>query len=126
MPVTRAVLVNGGDHTRVATPLTDALRAAPPGLHGEGEYWGLAWSALAWLEETVRPGWETLETGAGASTLVFAAAGALHEAVTPDPAEETGVRAHCAERGIDSSAVSFLLGPSHEVLPRWTPRPLDL
>ena len=110
----------------MATPLTDALRAAPPGLHGDGEYWGLAWAALGWLEQTVRPGWATLETGAGASTLVFAAAGAMHEAVTPDPAEETRVRAQCDERGIDSSGVRFLLGASHEVLAEWTPRPLDL
>jgi len=110
----------------VATPLTDALRKAPPGLHGEGEYWGLAWSALAWLEETLQPGWATLETGAGASTLVFAAAGAEHEVITPDPGEEERIRAQCAERGIDSSRATFLLGPSHEVLLDWTPRPLDL
>jgi len=110
----------------VAAPLTDSLRAAPPGLHGAGEYWGLAWSALAWLEEHVQPGWATLETGAGASTIVLAAAGAEHEAVTPDPGEEELVRAACAERGIDSSRVRFLVGPSHEVLPSWTPRPLDL
>ena len=31
------------------TPITDALRTAPPGLHGDGEYWGLAWAALEWL-----------------------------------------------------------------------------
>jgi hypothetical protein len=110
----------------VATPLTHALREAPPGLHGVGEYWGLAWSALAWLEEHGRPEWATFETGAGASTLVLAAAGAEHEAVTPDPAEEDRIRTECASRGIDSSRVRFLLGPSHEVLPRWTPRPLDL
>ena len=110
----------------MATPLTDALREAPPGLHGEGEYWGLAWSALAWLEETVQPGWATLETGAGASTLVFAAAGADHEAITPDHGEEDRIRAQCTERGIDSSRVRFRVGPSHEVLPAWTPRPLDL
>jgi Methyltransferase domain len=110
----------------VATPLTDALRAAPPGLHGAGEYWGLAWSALGWLEEHVQQGWSTLETGAGASTLVFAAAGTEHEAVTPDPDEETRIRRECRSRGIDSSGVRFLFGPSHEVLPRWTPRPLDL
>ena len=76
----------------MATPLTDALRSAPPGLHGGGEYWGLAWAALGWLESNVRPGWATLETGAGASTLVFAAAGASHEAVTPDPEEEARIR----------------------------------
>jgi hypothetical protein len=64
--------------------LTERLRRDPPGLHGEGEYWGLAWSALAWIEENVRPGFATLETGSGASTIVFAAGGAVHEAVTPD------------------------------------------
>ncbi|HSL65191.1 MAG TPA: class I SAM-dependent methyltransferase [Gaiellaceae bacterium] len=108
------------------TPLTDSLRAAPPGLHGEGEYWGLAWDALAWLEEHVRPGMATLETGAGASTLVLAAGGAVHEAVTPDPEEERRIRAQAAERGIDDTRVTFLVGRSEEVLLAWEPRPLDL
>ena len=67
----------------MAAPITDSLRSAPPGLHGAGEYWGLAWSALAWLEENVQPGWATLETGAGASTVVIAAAGAEHEVGEP-------------------------------------------
>lgn len=110
----------------MATPVTDALRSAPPGLHGGGEYWGLAWAALGWLESNVQPGWATLETGAGASTLVFAAAGAVHEAVTPDPDEEERIRRDCAARGIDASGVTFRIGPSHEVLARWEPRPLDL
>ena len=110
----------------MATPLTDALRSAPPGLHGGGEYWGLAWAALGWLESNVRSGWATLETGAGASTLVFAAAGASHEAVTPDPDEEARIRHDCAAREIDAGGVTFRVGPSHEVLARWEPRPLDL
>jgi hypothetical protein len=109
------------------TRLTDDLRASPPGLHGAGdEYWGLAWAALAWLEENVSAGMATLETGSGSSTLVFAAAGAEHEAVTPDPAEEERIRAECERRGIDSSSVRFRIGPSHEVLPQLEPRPLDL
>ena len=109
-----------------ATPITDTLRAAPPGLHGSGEYWGLAWAALEWLEENVRPEWSTLETGAGSSTVVFAAAGASHEAVTPDPGEEERVRARCAELRVDDGSVTFRIGPSHEVLAGWEPRPLDL
>ena len=36
-----------------STPVTDALRAEPPGLHGDGEYWGLAWAALGWLEKGI-------------------------------------------------------------------------
>lgn len=109
-----------------STPLTDALRSAPPGLHGGGEYWGLAWDALAWIERTVLPGWATIETGSGASTIVLAAAGVDHEAVTPDPREQERLRQACAERGIDASRVRFRIGPSHEVLPVWQPRPLDL
>src|SRR5919199_1540879 len=107
--------------------LTDDLRSSPPGLHGAGdEYWGLAWAALRWLEENVEPGMATLETGSGSSTLVFAARGAEHEAVTPDPAEQARIRAECERRGISSERVRFLVGPSHEVLARWEPRPLDL
>jgi hypothetical protein len=107
--------------------LTDELRASPPGLHGEGdEYWGLAWTALRWVEENVTSGMATLETGAGSSTIVFAAAGADHEAVTPDTAEEARIREECRRRGIDTSSVRFRIGASHEVLPALEPRPLDL
>ena len=106
--------------------LTEALRAAPPGLHGDGEYWGLAWAALDWLEANVEPGMATLEIGAGASTIVFAARGAAHEAVTPDAAEEERIRRQCAELGVSDASVTFRIGLSHEVLPILAPRPLDL
>jgi Methyltransferase domain len=107
--------------------ITDQLRAAPPGIHGAGdEYWGLAWPALEWLERELRPGMATLETGSGASTIVFAAAGTDHVAVTPDPAEEERVRAACAELGVSSDAVSFRVGYSHDVLPHLADDPLDL
>jgi len=106
--------------------LTDELRSAPPGLHGQSEFWGLAWEALAFIERTVRPGMATLETGAGASTIVFAARGAKHEAVTPDPSEEERVRDMCERLGVDSSRTTFRIGLSHEVLPTWQPRELDL
>jgi hypothetical protein len=107
--------------------LTDELRALPPGLHGEGnEFWGLAWPALRWLEREVLPGMATLETGAGSSTLAFAAGGADHVAVTPDQGEETRIRAQADRLGIDHSRVRFEIGPSHEVLPRLEQTPLDL
>ena len=107
--------------------LTDELRHSPPGLHAGGfEFWGLAWPALEWLEHEVRPGMATLETGSGSSTLVFAAGGADHVAVTSAADEEARFRAECERRGIDGSRVAFRLGLSHEVLPALEPRPLDL
>jgi hypothetical protein len=110
----------------VATSLTDELRAQTPTLHGEAEYWGLAWPALAWLEENVQPGMATLETGAGSSTIVFTAGGAEHEAVTPSAGEADRIRAQCERRGISTERLRFRIGPSHEVLPGWEPRALDL
>lgn len=107
--------------------LVAELRARPPGLHAGGaEYWGLAWPALEWLERELRPGMATLETGSGSSTLVFAAGGVEHEAVTPAADEEERFRAECERRGIDGSRVAFRIGLSHEVLPGLEPRPLDL
>src|SRR5919198_3693723 len=96
--------------------LTDELRSAPPGLHGRSEFWGLAWEALAFLEHTVQPGMATLETGAGASTIVFAARGAEHEAVTPSAEEAERIRGACERRGISTERLQFRIGSSHEVL----------
>src|SRR5690349_14511663 len=106
--------------------LTADLRTRPPTLHGEAEFWGLAWPALAWLEANVEAGMATLETGAGASTIVFAARGAEHEAVTPSAEEAERIRAECERRGIATDGLRFRIGSSHEVLPQWEPRPLDL
>lgn len=109
------------------TTLTERLQAAPPGIHGEGdEYWGLAWPALSWLEEHLRGDMATVETGSGASTIVFAASGADHVAVTPDPEEEERVREMCRELGVSSDRVSFEVGFSHDVLPRLPECALDL
>ena len=57
---------------------------------------------------------------------MLAAGGAVHEAITPVAAEEGAVRRACDERGIDSAALTFHIGLSHDVLARWQARPLDL
>lgn len=106
--------------------LTDELRDAPPALHGQDEFWGLAWAALDFIERTVQPGWATVETGAGASTMIFAARGAVHEAVTPSRDESERILAECARRGISTDTVTFRIGSSADVLRDWEPRPLDL
>jgi len=105
--------------------LTDDLRNAPPSLHGRQEFWGLAWEALDFIEQTVKPGMATLETGAGASTIVFAASGSEHETVTPSQAEADRILAECERRGISTENLTFRIGSSADVLRDWQPRPLD-
>ena len=68
----------------------------------------------------------TLETGAGASTIVFAAGGAEHEAVTPSQDEADRILAECERRGISTENLTFRIGSSADVLRDWEPRELDL
>src|SRR6266540_5225277 len=103
--------------------LADELRVSPPTLHGQAEFWGLAWEALAFIERTVQPGMATLETGAGASTIVFAARGAEHEAVTPSAEEAERITAECERRGISTERLRFRIGSSPDVLHAWEARP---
>jgi len=105
--------------------LTEQLMREQPSLHGEAQLWGLAWAALAYIERTVQPGMATLETGAGASTIVFAARGADHESVTPSAEEAERITRECERRGISTERLRFRIGSSADVLRDWEPRPLD-
>ncbi|MEA2667065.1 MAG: hypothetical protein QOI11_4009 [Candidatus Eremiobacteraeota bacterium] len=111
-----------------ATPVCDEIRRRPPLAHGGGSaYFGLEWDALAWLEKSVDPSMSTLETGCGASTIVFAAAGARHLTISPDAGEHSRVLAYCAEKGIATAGVRFIVQPSDVALMgAWDPEPLDL
>lgn len=112
---------------RIETPITDQLRRDPPLAHGDDRYLGLAWPALEWLEANVQPGMRTLETGSGASTLVFAARGASHTAVSPVADEHERLRRYGASHAIRMDDVRFIAESSHTALQStWTPEPLDI
>ncbi len=81
---------------------------------------------LGVIDGAVRPGWRTLETGSGLSTVVFALRGAEHVCVTPAAAEVEKIRTYCAGRGIALDRVRFHTERSELVLPRLAPSPLDL
>jgi Methyltransferase domain len=109
-------------------PVTAQLREDPPALHGDGRhYFGLGWPALEWLERNVTADMTTLETGAGGSTIVFAAAGSDHTAISPDPDEHRRLVEWCERRDISTERVHFLAEPSHTALQgTWYPHPLDV
>jgi len=108
--------------------LTQTLRLRRPLIHEGGRTCaGLSWAALEWLERNVSPGATTLETGAGLSTIVFAASGAHHTAITPVADEADAIRRVCDSLGVDHSGVEFVIEPSEIALPKLDPRrPLDV
>jgi hypothetical protein len=69
------------------------------------------------IEGFVRPGDRTLETGCGVSTVVFAAGGAKHTAISPNDDEHRRIREYCRSAGIDDSGLEFIVGYSDRVLP---------
>lgn len=107
------------------------LVANPPLVHGLGAdgrpvIWTLGPSWLKLIGETVQPGWHTLETGAGASTVVFALRQANHVCIVPAPNEIKLIREFCQEHGLSTERITFVDQPSEAVLPGLDLEPLDL
>lgn len=98
--------------------IVERLRADRPAFHDAGNArWDSLPGTLEEIRRSVRAGDRTLETGSGASTVVFAAAGAAHTAVSPDADEHERIRGYCHRIGVDASGVSFVVGRSEDVLP---------
>ena len=107
-----------------------SLLADPPATHlddrGERLAWALEPRVLAVIDAAVGPDSRTLETGAGASTALFAARGCHHTCVVPFASEEERIRAWCARRGVAGDRLDFRIGRSEDVLPTLGDEPLDL
>lgn len=89
--------------------------------------WSVAGDVLRFLTDLVKPGMNTLETGAGQTTVVFAVRGANHVCITPDTAQAERIRAYLEPLGT-SSSVRFIHQSSDEALPSGChiPERLDL
>lgn len=117
-----------------STGSVDARRAIamiatdPPSVHENAPQgvWAAASDCLEFLAATVKPGHRTLETGCGATTIVFGATGATHAAVFLDESEGLAVQEWCAARNISTAKVAFHPGSSSETLPRLEMGDLDL
>lgn len=81
---------------------------------------------LSFIAANVTEGNKTLETGAGSSTLVFAACGCQHTAVTPSVREVELISQYAASKDISMSRVQFVNEPSDTFLPRNTDDGYDM
>lgn len=89
-----------------------------PIFHSGGiERWDASPGTLRAIQRAVHDGTRTLETGCGASTVVFAAQGAHHTTISLIPDEHERVRDYLKQIGIDDSRLVSIVGWSDSVLP---------
>lgn len=107
----------GPDPARMADVLR-RLQREKPQLHGGGQRrWDVSLGTLEALARMASRTERTLEVGCGVSTIVFAAAGTSHVAISPAPDEFERILQYCAAIGVDTRRVDFRQGSSAEVLP---------
>lgn len=108
----------------------DELLANSPKFHvdenGRLASWAISETVLRFLDANLDSSFHTLETGAGFSTVVFAANGTRHTSVVPSYDEVERIREYCAAHGISTGSVEFYVERSEDVLPRLDPTELDL
>jgi hypothetical protein len=88
--------------------------------------WGISPNFGRFLMDAVTPNMQTLETGAGISTLIFAIGGAKHIAIAPWQDEMDAIRDYATTAGIDMSRVGLIASPSEKLLPTLNIPELDI
>lgn len=105
----------------------ETIRRNPPLVHrGGNDLWALSDDALRFIERTVAPGDVTVETGLGASTVLFAALGTRHTCICPDTEQVDRLKAYCREEGIGLETVRFLTERSENALSDFETAPISL
>jgi predicted O-methyltransferase YrrM len=107
-----------------AAVLLAALRAERPRFHhagfdrpaGSGN-WAISDPVLEWLAREMPAGGVTLETGAGYSTVLFAAKSARHVAISFTRDEMRLIADWCKAKGLDTGHVTHHAGRSQRILP---------
>jgi hypothetical protein len=101
-----------------ATDVVERLVQDKPVFHSGGtRTWNAMPATLELIARQVAAGDRTVETGAGASTVVFAAAGAAHTAISPFGDEHKRIAEYCSGLGVETDRVTFVEGPSDRGLP---------
>lgn len=107
----------------------DRVIAAPPVVHPgapDGAAWSTGTACYRFMAGQVSKGSRTLETGAGLSTVLFAAWGCDHLAVVPSPEEAGAIERYCDQHSISRASLTFDLRPSEVALPTLAAREFDL
>lgn len=83
--------------------------------------WSVSPGVLRWIADRVTPDMVTIETGAGYTSVVFAALAKHHYCCTYPPREEQKIREYLEQIGVPQSKVTFMLGSTDATLPALSP-----
>jgi hypothetical protein len=84
------------------------------------ESWSLGTESLQCISSHVKPRQNTIETGIGYSTLLFASIGSDHQVHFISKEAQGNITSYAQLNNIDLSNVQFVLGPSQYTLPSVT------
>jgi predicted O-methyltransferase YrrM len=103
------------------------VRRNPPNAHPSAPagVWSATLDCLEFIYEHA-DGKVTLETGCGASTIVFAAVASEHTAVFLSPSEGDAVAQWCIDHDVDTTKLTLAPGSSPEVLTKMAHDPIDV
>lgn len=108
----------------------DLLLNDKPMFHDDADGRPVSWNTntqlLRFLEEMIKPGMHTLETGAGYSTVIFIGKKCRHTAVSPSALEFERIARYCNERDLTIENVEFVKIDSTAYLPLLKQRDLDV
>jgi hypothetical protein len=113
------------------TPALQALLANPPKLHlhPDGRLindWRIDTTTALELDRRLKPGLNTLETGAGFSTILFAVHGCEHTCIAPDRDLLNRIRMYCTDHSISTENIRFIDASSIIVVPQLPEAAYDL
>lgn len=109
--------------------LTQVIQDPPtPHRNGAGTYYsmGLPERVLRFIDQNIDESANTLETGCGLSTVMFALSGSRHICINPASHEIERIKEYCLTRCIPTHQVTFCEDVSERVLPRLECEMLDL
>jgi len=108
----------------------EAIISNPPKIHeARGELiadWKIDNRTCFELSARLKQSLRTLETGAGLSTIIFAAHRCHHTCITPDQGQVDRIKSYCASAHIDTSSTNFMVAKSSDVIHQLARSEFDL
>ncbi|MEO1197821.1 MAG: class I SAM-dependent methyltransferase [Pseudomonadota bacterium] len=107
--------------TQASQETIESIIKDNPSLHRrpDGSPWflGISGQTFKTIIDLLEPGMNTIETGAGFSSLAFILKGTNHRAVCPDRYLEDNIRTWCDSQRLDHSKFTFVAERSQDFLP---------